>query len=124
MSNFNGMIIASVNVFTNGSLDKNGKQPVILNVVAGRSPNRTVLSGTIAENMGIEVGKTYLFNIREGNPDEQYGRQFVFNKLKELEALEIVTAAAQMGQASIFDAAEVVSKSKETVNSEFDVATK
>ena len=117
---FTGMIIASVNPFTSGSLDKNGKQPVILNVVAGKCPNRNVISGTIAENMGIETGKTYLFNIREGNTDDTYGRQFVFSKLKELDALEIVTAAAQMGASQVFDVAAVTASAKVDADVAFD----
>lgn len=122
MSTFSGMIIASVNDFTNGTPDKHGKAPVILNVVAGKCPNRHVLSGTVAENMKIEVGNTYLFNVREGAEDAEYGRQFVFNKLKELSVHEIVSAASTLGEAQMFDVAEGV-KSPAKVNSEFDQAT-
>ena len=102
MSTFNGMIVASVNKFSNGKADKNGLEPVILNIVAGKCPNRTVIAGTIADSIGIEVGKTYLFSITEGKEDAQYGRQFVYNKLKELTAMEIVTAAKEMDKAEIF----------------------
>lgn len=122
MSNFSGMIIASVNAFTNGTPDKNGKAPVILNVVAGKCPNRHVISGTVAENMGIEVGNTYLFNVREGAEDATYGRQFVFNKLKELTVLEIVSAAATVGEAQMFDVSENV-KVTNKVSGEFDKTT-
>ena len=100
---FTSMIIASVNPFTQGEVDKNGKAPVILNVVAGKCPNRNVLSGTIAESMGIETGKTYLLSVREGEPDPTYGRRFVYSNLKALDALEIVSAAPTIGPAEIFD---------------------
>jgi len=112
------MIIASVNDFTKGALDKNGKQPVILNVVAGSCPNRNVISGTVAENLGIEVGKSYLFSVREGEPDATYGRQFVYSKLKELNALELVQAAKELGKAEIFDVAAKATAGM-TANSEF-----
>lgn len=104
MSTFNGMIVASVNAFTKEgkAFDKNGNQNVILNIVAGRCPNRNVISGTVAQNIGIEIGKTYLFSVTEGQEDPQYGRQFVYNKLKELTAMEIVTAAKEMDKAEIF----------------------
>lgn len=111
---FNGMIIASANQFNQGTIDKNGKTPVILNIVAGKCPNRNVLSGTIAETAGLEVGKTYLLSIREGEPDAQYGRRFVYSKLKELTAMEIVQSASIVGPANVFDvAAEVKKEAKE-----------
>jgi hypothetical protein len=109
----NNMIIASVNAYTQGTNDKNGKSPVILNVVSGTFPNRNVISGTVAENLGIETGHTYLFQVREVEANE-YGRQFIYSKLKELEALEIVTAAAQMGAAVLVD----IDKTAETKTKE------
>lgn len=99
---FNGLIIASVNPFTQGALDKNGKQPVILNVVAGKCPNRNVLSGTVAERAGLETGKTYLISCREGEEDVTYGRRFVFSPLKEMDAMEIIAGVGSLGTASIF----------------------
>ena len=112
----NGMIVASVNMFTKGSLDKNGKQPVILNVVAGKCPNRNVLSGTVAESLGLEVGKTYLLSYREGEPDANYGRQFVYSKLKEMTASEIMSSPKELGIAEVFD---VAATAKIEANTEF-----
>lgn len=105
MAKFNGMIVASVNAFTKGEADKNGKNPVILNVIAGKCPNRNVLSGTVAENIGIELGKTYLMSVREGEPDATYGRQFVYSKLSELKGVEIIQTAKEVGPSSVFDVA-------------------
>ncbi len=104
MSNFSSIIIAKVSPFEQGNLDKNGKLPVILNVVAGNSPNRTVLSGTIAEREGFNVGETHLVQVREVAADE-YGRQFNFVKLSDnpLKAMDILTASQQVGAATIFD---------------------
>lgn len=122
MATFNGLIIASVNDFTKGNLDKNGQSPVILNVIGGKCPNRNVLSGTIAKSMGIEVGKTYLLQVREVEASETYGRQFVYSKLKELDAMEIIDASAKVGATMIFDVAEQV---KETVKqTDFHTETK
>jgi len=118
MTNFSSIIIASVNDFAQGNVDKNGQSPVYLNVVAGKCPNRNVLSGTIAKSIGIEVGKTYLLSVKEGEPSEQYGRQFVYQKLKELSAMEIVQSVAQMDSAQMFDvAAKEVTTSKATTTS-------
>jgi len=105
MANFNSIVAASVNNF-NGNLDKNGKNPVILNVIAGKFPNRNVLAGTIAENLGIEVGKSYLFSVREVESNE-HGRQFIYSKLKELSAMEIVDTFKNLGQAEMFAVEEV-----------------
>lgn len=101
---FNGLIIASANNFSQGSADKNGNNPVLLNVVAGRCPNRNILAGTVAQNNEIEVGKTYLFQVRETEPSEEYGRQFSYQKLKEVTAMEIISATKDLGAAVIFDA--------------------
>jgi hypothetical protein len=99
---FTGMIIASVNSFNNGKADKNGLAPVILNVIAGVCPNRTVISGTVADTMEIETEKTYLFNVIEREKNPQYGRQFHYNKLSELRGAEIIAAAKELGKAEIF----------------------
>lgn len=115
----NGMIVASVNYFSQGSLDKNGKQPVILNVVAGKCPNRNVISGTVAESMGIEVGKTYLFSVREGEPDATYGRRFIFSKLSELRGIEIVQSSKEVGNAEVFAVETVNADAKVKENTGF-----
>ena len=119
MANFNGMIVASVNSFTKGENDKNGKAPVILNVIGGTCPNRNVLSGTVAENIGLEVGKTYLLSVREGEVDATYGRQFVYSKLSELRGLEIVQTQREVGPAAIFDVAASSSRQEVNATSEF-----
>jgi hypothetical protein len=99
---FNSIIVATVNKFNNGEEDKNGKLPVILNVVAGKCPNRNVLSGTVAENAGFEVGETYLIQCREIEPSEEYGRQFVYNKMKSLDVVNILDSIKQLPKAEIF----------------------
>lgn len=119
MTKFNGMIVAAVNPFTQGKADKNGKAPVILNVVAGNFPNRNVVSGTVAENIGLEKGKTYLLSVREGEPDAKFGRQFGYSKLKELTAEEIMKAPAMLGEANIFKV-EASASAEIHANKEFE----
>ena len=114
---FNSLCIVSVNTFSKGNADKNGLLPVILNVVAGKSPNRTVLSGTVAEMNGFETGKTYLASVREVEANE-YGRQFVWAKLKEVLAVEIVEAASKMPKAEIFSIERITSEATQTINQE------
>lgn len=100
---FSSIILASVNNFTQGTDDKNGKAPVILNVVAGKCPNRNVISGTVAENIGIAVGKTYLLQVREVEEDPTYGRQFIYSKLSEVDnPLTIIESVSKMDKAEVF----------------------
>lgn len=103
---FTGLCVAAVNTLNKGNADVNGLMPVILVPVAGQLPNRNVLSGTVAANMGIEPGKTYLFQVREGETDPEYGRRFVFTKLQEMSALEILDASAKLGLGKIFSVDE------------------
>lgn len=107
---FNSIIIASVNAYTQGTPDKNGKAPIILNIVSGECPNRNVLSGTVAESLGIETGKTYMFSVREVEANE-YGRQFVYGLLSELRGIEILQASKELGPAKVFS---VDSKTEQT----------
>ena len=112
---FKGLIIAAAKSFNQGSADKNGKMPIILVVVAGKCPNRTVLSGTVAENEGFEIGKTYLVQVTETEPDAEYGRRFTFTKLAEASLMDIISAPKAIGQPEVFDVSEAESKSTETV---------
>jgi len=56
----------------NGKEDRNGRKPVMLNPVFGTVPYRRIINGTIAHNLGLEIGKTYLVQIEmvdNTNPD-------------------------------------------------------
>lgn len=119
---YNSLIVAGVNDFTKGTADKNGKSPVILNVVAGTCPNRIVISGTVAERAGIQVGKTYLLQCRETKSDAKYGRQFNYSVMDTLSGLQIIESQKSLGSAVIFDAskAEVVSNSNADEANEAD----
>ena len=98
--------------------NKNGIMPIWLEVLNGKAPNRNVLDGTIAAREGFEAGKTYLAKVQEGEPDEQFGRQFTWTKIKELEFMEIMQATA-MGNAEIFKVEETNNSTEGVVSSEF-----
>ena len=116
---FNELIVATVRPFTNGSPDKNGHEPRILNVLAGKCPNRNVISGTIAGNLGLSDNETYLFQVRETEPSEQYGRQFSYVVTKKLDAMEIVKVCKELGSAVIFNVGgDSTAPSKVTRNTE------
>ena len=98
------------------SLDKNGKQAVILIPVAGSVPNKNVLAGTIAERNGMEVGKTYLASVRETEKSEQYGRQFNWNKVMEItNPLDVVRAQKELGEGFVYSADVVEDKEPASV---------
>lgn len=100
---FNTMIVAAVTGFSGTTTpDKNGNFPVMLQCIAGQMPNRNVLSGTVAERAGFEVGKTYLVNVREVGYDEVFGPDYTYIKIAELSTgLDIVRAAKELGEAKI-----------------------
>lgn len=99
----NEMIVAAVTPFSGTSTpDKNGKYPVMLQIIAGKCPNRQVLSGTVAERADIEVNKTYLMQVRESGTDKQFGTDFTFVKIKELTTgADIVEACKNLGKPEI-----------------------
>ncbi len=103
MDVFNETIVVSVTPFSGSTTpDKNGESSVMLQCLAGRMPNRNVLSGTVAARMGIEVGKSYLMNVRESGFDKQFGADFTFTKIKELESgLDIAKTIKELGKAEV-----------------------
>ena len=119
---FESLVCVSVNHYNNGEPDKNGKDPVILNILAGKAPNRIVLSGTVAENAGFTVGKSYLAQCREREMDDQYGRQFVWNSIKELSVKEILESKKDLGSSVVFDAAEAPEEVRQSIPANEEVA--
>ncbi|UWX60028.1 hypothetical protein N0B40_16675 [Chryseobacterium oranimense] len=84
------------------SEDKNGLMPVILIGIAGEIPSKTVISGTVAQRMGIYEGSIYLFQANEIEADPLYGRQFNFMAIsKELSAIETLQASDFVGKLRI-----------------------
>ena len=108
MSKLNTMFVATVVAFMGteenpASPDKNGKMPVLLNVVAGQCPSKRVIAGTVAERNNFETGKAYLFSATEGESSMEHGRQFNFSAVKEASLIEVVQAQQLMGPALIID---------------------
>jgi hypothetical protein len=99
----NTMIVAAVTNFSGTTTpDKNGAVPVMLQCIAGTMPNRNVLSGTVAQRAGFDVGRTYLVNVRETGYDEVFGPDFTFVKIMELKSgLDIVQASKELGTPTI-----------------------
>lgn len=82
--------------------DKNGLMPVILIGIAGEIPSKSVISGTVAQRMGIYEGSIYLFQANEIESDPLYGRQFNFMAIsKELSAIETLQASDFVGKLRI-----------------------
>ena len=119
----NELIIAGVNNFTSGKSDKNGKEPIILNVVAGKFPNRNVLSGTVAENLGVQVGKSYIFQVREVESNA-YGRQFVYTVVSEINGLDLIKATKELGMAQMIEVDEKLSSTDIFANTTSEFETK
>ena len=101
---FESKIIVSVELFNrkdeNGNLvlDKNDKQPVMLRVLAGKCPNRNVISGTVAENSKFESGKRYFVQVQEVEEDATNGRQFRFINLGEVSLMECLQGEKELGK--------------------------
>jgi hypothetical protein len=116
---FESKVIVAVELFNgtdaegNLRIDKNGKQAIMLRVIAGKAPNRNVLSGTVAENLGFAPGKMYFVQITENLPENakteerkaaltkaiaENGRQFTFTKLADVSPVEALQAEAVLGK--------------------------
>jgi hypothetical protein len=105
-NSFNEIALVVATTFSNGNLDKNGLEPMLLKCIAGKSVNKSILSGTIAERSGFEPNKSYLVSIVEGETDEVYGRQFSFTNLGEMSGIELIKASKELGKALILNVLE------------------
>ena len=75
--------------------DVNGKQNLFLSPLNGEIPNKCmVIAGTIAENLNISSGNTYLFKFTEkSEKDEIYGRQFSTSVIAKPSCMDIIEAS-------------------------------
>lgn len=111
MSKLAVTFVASVKMY-NGSaekpavVDSGDKMPVILDVVAGKCPNKRVLSGTVADRAGMESGKAYLMKAEEIEEDPENGRQFRYSTIKELGFSELLEAMSHFGAPQTIDVLE------------------
>ncbi len=113
---FNSLVVVSIATLEVGTklksghiveTDKNGEAPKIYNVIAGKAPNRTIQSGTVAKRGELENGHCYLMQVRETAPSAEYGRQYQWTKVAELRGLEIVDACQKLGTAEVFTVSSV-----------------
>lgn len=101
---FNELILGVVTPFSGSTTpDRNGLSSVMIQCIAGKMPNRNVLSGTVAQRSGFEVGKTYLIDVREQGRDMVYGLDFNFILVKEMTSgTDIIDATVRLGKPEIF----------------------
>lgn len=102
---FTSQIVGAITPFSGTTTaDKNGEGAVMIQCIAGRMPARNVISGTVAQRSGFEVGKTYLINIREAGHHEVHGMQYDFIKIKELSSgSDIVDTCLKLGDPIVFN---------------------
>lgn len=98
------LIAVTVTAFSGTTTaDKNGKMPVMLQLLAGKMPNRQVMAGTVAERNGFEIGKSYLVQVRLRGVDDEFGDDFNWLKTKELSALEIIDCVDKLGVPEVIE---------------------
>lgn len=103
------LVICSVNLF-NGEPDKNGMQPVILTPVSGKCPERRVISGTVAQNLGLKTGETFLLSYERRKDHEIHGAQYQWNVVKgNLTATDIIGASESLGTGQVVKASVTTS---------------
>jgi hypothetical protein len=96
---FSAMCVVLVTEFRGStSLDVNNKPSVMLQVASGEFPqNRTVLSGTVAEMSGFEVGKAYQARVHFRGIHKVYGDDYVWTNFGEItEKSEIAKIAKEI----------------------------
>ena len=101
----NTLFLGSVNSYNakTAKPDSNGLEPVILEVIAGKCPKKRVLAGTIAKNMQIEIGITYLFKWTKLPDDPTYGTQYAFQAIMPVtDPLTLLQMTDKLGGGEIF----------------------
>ena len=105
----NGMFLATVcNYYGNkenpAKPDSNDLMPVILEPLGGTCPNKRVIAGTVARNMGIEEKQAYLFKWTRLEDHEEYGSQFGFVAVTHIaDPIQVITASQSLGETTIVD---------------------
>lgn len=103
MNKQSGIVLVSVSEFKGTTTpDKNGLMPKFLTIAAGTAPNRNTISGTVAQSLGIEEGKTYLMQWRKRGTDVEFGEDYNWTKLQEVTSgLEIVKIQKELGEGNL-----------------------
>lgn len=103
--------------------DVNGKMPVILNPVFGTMPFNRIINGSIAENLGLEFGNSYLVSaVFTDNVNPATGevrQQIQVTNLGIISTTDLALSRKkfldQMGAGKVEAAAEVTNDSKPQV---------
>ena len=101
VSNFDFAVVKCATL-SNGKADKNGLESIILDAIAGRVPKNRVMSGTIADRQGFEANKSYMISI-ETLPTNEYGEQYRFTNLGQLNGLELIKTCKELGKGVVVD---------------------
>ena len=107
MNKLTGLAVVAISNFQgkDAQADINGMNPIYLTPIAGRCPNRNVLSGTIAKSAGLEEGKSYLAKWTKLEDDPEYGVQYGWTKVQEItNPLDVINAEEKLGPGLIFNA--------------------
>ena len=100
------MFLATVSNYNSNTAkaDKKGLMPMILDVVAGICPKKRVIAGTVAKNMILEEGITYLFKFTKLEDDVEYGSQYAFTKISAVtDVMQIISASDSLGATMLID---------------------
>jgi len=97
-------VLVSVGKYTQGTANKNNDMPLWLTPISGKLERlAVVLDGTVARNMSVECGKTYLMDIElvtvEGS--EYPKRNYVV--LGQPTMIEVLTLAKELGKGQVID---------------------
>jgi hypothetical protein len=96
--------------------DKNGQFPVILSAHNGTLPsNARVISGTVADRAGLEIGKNYAVKVVLTGVDPIYGEQYRYEVAGEVSTIDVVTKLKDFGIGVVQN--EVAANAEPKVNS-------
>lgn len=105
MSTFKFMAIANTKTHKAGGTpttpNRQGKLPIQFSILAGTAPNRAiVLDGSVAENLKIEAGGTYLLQatFKENN---DYGDNYTIVNRGSVTVMESLTVEQALGTPNV-----------------------
>jgi hypothetical protein len=103
MEFFQSLIVGTVTEYSGTDTpDKNGEYPVMIQCMAGRMPNRNVIAGTVAKRQGLEVGHTYIIQVRKQGKDLVFGDQFTWLRVMEIkDPVALLNACEKLGPPEI-----------------------
>ena len=106
----NTLFIGTVSMFNtkNAESDVNGLMPMIIEPICGPCPYQRVLAGTIAKNMGLVEGNTYMFKFTKLEDDPEYGARYSFIKIAQPDVIQIMQASDLLGGARFVGKKELV----------------